>query len=343
MNQKKKPTHLLAAQQYTPELLLELFRMSLEMEELATRKLRWYQLYRRFKYRKYRLIDILIANIFSEPSTRTRFSFDAAMKLLRGGVVTAENAAISSSSYKNESIADMARVLSGYSSLQIWRHKDPAAAIEAALASLIPLINAGIGGALGQHPTQAGLDGLTIWKHHGRLDNLTVACVGDPKNGRTIRSLAYLLAKYKGNKIIFVSPPQLRVGRDIIEYLKKHGVAYEERPELDEYVLKQADVVYMTRIQKERFDDPAEYDLLKGSYVLTLDFVKLMKPNAIIMHPLPRVGEIAVEVDGDIRAKYFQQAQNGLYFRMAVLLLLLKPELFKHRLLDFEPSMLSQG
>jgi aspartate carbamoyltransferase catalytic subunit len=203
------------------------------------------------------------------------------------------------------------------------RHHEAGSAKRAAEASDIPVINAGDGA--GQHPTQALLDLYTIQDNFQGISGLKIAMVGDLKYGRTVRSLSYLLAKYDDVRISFVSPPVCSMEEDIKEYLDKHQVGWEAQEELEQ-VLPNADCVYMTRIQKERFVNPEEYKNAVGKYILTYEKVQMMKPEAIIMHPLPRVNEIPKEVDGDPRARYFEQAQNGLYIRMALLYLLLQDE-----------------
>ncbi len=201
------------------------------------------------------------------------------------------------------------------------RHFDVGASKRAAAVSPVPVINAGDGP--GQHPTQALLDLYTINKELGRVDGLRIAMVGDLANGRTVRSLSYLLSKYDGVELVFVAPPAVAMGRDIKAHLEERGVAYAETEDL-ESVLPQVDVVYQTRIQKERFGGRlAEYRRVSGIYVMDTRTMALMRPDAVLMHPLPRVGEISPEVDRDPRAAYFRQAQNGLYIRMALLSMLL--------------------
>lgn len=263
----------------------------------------------------------ILATLFYEPSTRTRLSFEAAMQRLGGQIISTENAGQFSSAAKGETLEDTIRVVEQYSDVIVLRHPQVGSAKEAAQFSQVPIINAGDGG--GQHPTQTLLDVFTIHDELGRLDNLTVAAVGDLKHGRTIRSLCYVLGKFENVKIYFVSPPSVRMKDDIKEYLDKHGVNWQEETDLDK-VLPLVDVVYATRVQKERFDNEEEYNHAKGKYILTKENVSTMKEDAIILHPLPRVDEITLEVDSDARAKYFQQAGNGLYVRMALLKMLLE-------------------
>lgn len=259
----------------------------------------------------------IMVTLFYEPSTRTRLSFESAMLRLGGQVLSSENARDFSSAAKGETLEDTIRVVEHYGHVIVMRHHESGAAVRAAHVSRIPIINAGDGP--GQHPTQALLDLYTIRKEVGRLDHLHVSLVGDLANGRTVRSLVYLLAKYKGTRFSFVAPEVVRIGADIKEYLSRHEVPFEEVDEL-EPALRKSDVVYQTRVQKERFaDKPEEYLRAKGKFIITRASMALMKSDAVLMHPLPRVDEIAQEVDLDPRAAYFRQAQNGLFVRMAVL------------------------
>jgi aspartate carbamoyltransferase catalytic subunit len=258
----------------------------------------------------------IMASLFYEPSTRTRFSFESAMLRLGGNVITTENAKEFSSVSKGETLEDSIRVVNGYVDVIVLRHDEEGSSKRASLVSEVPVINAGDGS--GQHPTQALLDLYTIRRELGRIDGIHIAFVGDLKHGRTIRSLSYLLGKYRNIKIWFVSPKGLRVGEDIREYLEKHGVSYAETEVLDA-VVPEVDVVYQTRIQKERFKSAKEYSRFKGCYKVDMAVVKRMKRKAIIMHPLPRVDEIATEVDASPKAVYFKQARYGLLVRMALL------------------------
>ncbi len=266
-----------------------------------------------------RLDGKLLATLFYEPSTRTRFSFEAAMLKLGGAVITTENAAKFSSAAKGESLEDSARVVSSYVDFIVIRHWLDDAAERFAAYSNVPVINAGSGTA--QHPTQALLDSFTIWEHFSRLEDLNIAFAGDLKRGRTVNSLAPLLATFKGNKFYFVSPNNSKIKDSLRDFLKKQQVEFIETDNLEE-VLLHIDVLYMTRIQKERFKNEKEYLKAKGKLILTKQLVDKMRKNAIIMHPLPRVDEITPEVDKDKRAIYFKQAQNGLYVRMALLLMM---------------------
>jgi len=264
----------------------------------------------------------IMATLFYEPSTRTRFSFETAMHRLGGHVISTENAAEFSSVAKGETLEDTIRILNGYADVIVIRHKEVGSAKRAAAVSRVPIINAGDGA--GQHPTQALLDLYTIRKEIGSINGLRIAMVGDLAQGRTVRSLAYLLSKFRGVTMYFVAPPLLKMKEDILEHLRERNVTFVEETALDK-VLPEVDVVYQTRVQKERFGDRiADYEMCRGVYIINQDTLRLMKPKSIIMHPLPRLDEITMEVDEDPRAAYFRQAQNGLYVRMALLTQVLK-------------------
>jgi aspartate carbamoyltransferase catalytic subunit len=256
----------------------------------------------------------LLATIFYEPSTRTRFSFEAAMHRLGGQVLTADGAGRGSSAAKGESLEDAVRVIGGYADAIVLRHPEIGAAERASAVAPVPVINAGDG--TGHHPTQALLDLYTIRKELGRLDHLRVGLVGDLRNGRTARSLALLLSRFSDNQLVLVSPPELRMGEDILAALDPGAV--QESSELSE-VLTGLDVLYQTRIQAERFASAEDYERYRGVYVVTPELMRQLPEHAILMHPLPRVGEIDPRVDADPRAAYFRQARNGLWVRMAVL------------------------
>jgi aspartate carbamoyltransferase catalytic subunit len=245
------------------------------------------------------------------------------MLRLGGSVITTENAREFSSAAKGESLSDSTRIMNGYADVIVMRHNEAGSAARASEISCIPVINAGDGA--GQHPTQALLDMYTIVDAFPEKNSLKIAMVGDLRYGRTVRSLSYLLTKYENVEIIFVSPPVCKMEGDIKAYLDKSNVPWREETDLAK-VAPEVDCVYMTRIQKERFHDPEDYKTAAGRYILTPERVRTMKPDAIIMHPLPRVDEIPKEVDDDPRARYFQQAMNGLYVRMALLYLLLKKD-----------------
>jgi aspartate carbamoyltransferase catalytic subunit len=256
-----------------------------------------------------------VCTLFYEPSTRTRLSFETAALKLGMGVVSTENAAGFSSAAKGETLEDTINVLNNYHlSAIIIRHTDTGAAEKAASVSKVPIINAGDGA--GEHPTQALLDAYSIKKHFGRLDNLRITAGGDLRYGRTIRSLCRLLALYPGNHINFVSVPELQIGDDIKELLKRSGTTFDEVDDLNK-VFPATDVVYWTRLQKERIKDAGSIDYDK--FTLTKDNISRLPKEAIILHPLPRIHEITTDVDKDPRAKYFEQAGNGLLIRMALL------------------------
>ena len=301
--------HVLEAQQFDLATLAELFEVTRRMEDVV---------------RGGGILDYqrrVMATLFYEPSTRTRFSFETAMHRLGGRVVSTENAAEFSSVAKGETLEDTIRILNGYSDVIVLRHYEVGAAKRAAAVSRIPIINAGDGA--GQHPTQALLDLYTILKEIGRIDGLKIAMVGDLAQGRTVRSLAYLLSKYRDVKVYFVAPPLLKMKEDILSHLRERNVWFAEESELAR-VLPEVDVVYQTRVQKERFGDRLEdYERCHGVYVINPATLRLMKPHAIVMHPLPRLDEITMDVDQDPRAAYFRQAQNGLYVRMALLTMVL--------------------
>mmetsp|Transcript_29736 Transcript_29736/g.96910 ORF Transcript_29736/g.96910 Transcript_29736/m.96910 type:complete len:355 (+) Transcript_29736:44-1108(+) len=263
----------------------------------------------------------IMATLFYEPSTRTRLSFEAAMLRLGGSVITTESATEFSSAAKGETLEDTMRTVESYSDVIVLRHFIEGSAERAAGATDRPLINAGDGP--GQHPTQALLDVYTIKKEVGRLDNITVGLVGDLLNGRTVRSLAYLLSKFDNIKLIFISPDVCRMRDDIKEFLTGAGVEWEEATDLLE-VSEKVDVLYQTRIQKERFEDMESYEAAKGQYVIDAAVMERLPPAGVVMHPLPRLDEIAPEVDADPRAAYFRQANNGLFIRMALLKALLQ-------------------
>jgi aspartate carbamoyltransferase catalytic subunit len=261
-----------------------------------------------------RLAGRLLATVFYEPSTRTRFSFEAAMHRLGGQVLSAESAAKTSSAVKGESIDDAMRVISGYADAIVIRHPEIGAADRAAAAATIPVINAGDGA--GHHPTQALLDLYTIRKEIGRLDHLRVGLVGDLRHGRTVRSIALLLARFPANELVLISPPALGLGDDVRTALDSVSVEITDRLE---DAVDSLDVLYQTRIQAERFESPELYERYRGVYVVTPDLMRRLPEHAILMHPLPRAGEIDPAVDADPRAAYFRQARNGLWTRMAVL------------------------
>lgn len=262
-----------------------------------------------------------LATLFFEPSTRTRLSFEAAMMELGGNVIGFSEAS-SSSAAKGESMADTAKILSCYADIMAIRHPKEGAPYVAAKNASIPVINAGDGGHC--HPTQTLADLLTIYRENGRLNNLTIGCCGDLKYGRTVHSLISAMGRYKNIKIVLISPEELRLPKYVkYEVLDKYGMEYVETTSLDD-AIGELDVLYMTRIQRERFDSYDEYERLKDSYILTPEKMKHAKETMRVLHPLPRVNEIAVKVDDDPRAAYFRQALNGKYMRMALILKLLE-------------------
>ena len=307
----KKLNGVIDSQQFDQDTLNTVFSISADMERMQSPDL---------------LKGKIMASLFYEPSTRTRLSFEAAMCRLGGGVISTENAQQFSSKAKGESLEDSIRVISGYCDTIVLRYHKEGGAARAQQFSKVPVINAGDG--KGQHPTQALLDLYTIRKSFGRLSGLTVAMVGDLSNGRTVRSLSYMLGKhYSDNRIIFVSPKQTRMGEDVKQYLTSHKINWEETDNL-KAAAPQADVIYQTRVQRERFQDgdSAVYEqVIKESerFNVNSELLALMKKDSIVMHPLPRVTEISYSVDQDPRARYFEQAQNGLFVRMALLKMIL--------------------
>ena len=264
-----------------------------------------------------------LATLFFEPSTRTRLSFEAAMLEL-GGSVLGFSEASSSSASKGESVSDTVRVVGCYADIIAMRHPKEGAPMVAAMHSPVPIINAGDGGH--NHPTQTLTDLLTIHREKGRFDYLTVGLCGDLKFGRTVHSLIHALSRYTGIHFVLISPEELRLPTYLIhDVLDKKQLSYEETQDL-EAVMPKLDILYMTRVQRERFFNEADYIRLKDSYILTLDKLKHAKQDLCILHPLPRVNEIATSVDADPRACYFKQAQNGKYIRMALILKLLEVE-----------------
>lgn len=258
----------------------------------------------------------ILSTLFYEPSTRTRLSFEAAMLRLGGQVISVAEAK-SSSAAKGESLHDTIKTVDGYADIIVLRHPQIGAAAEAAAATNKPVLNAGDGA--GQHPTQSLLDLYTVLKEQGKIDGLAVALAGDLKNGRTVHSLALLLANYDV-RFLFAAPNALRMPAEIAERVKEQGIDVTESEDLGD-AIRQADVLYMTRIQRERFEDPSEYNRLKDAYVLTRAMLSEAKAGLSIMHPLPRVNEITVDVDEFDGAAYFRQVANGIPIRMALLIL----------------------
>ena len=302
----QKLKYLISATQFADRELLEnLFASAAEMERHdSERTLRL------------SLSGRILATIFYEPSTRTRLSFEAAMQKLGGGILTAENARENSSAAKGESIADAIRVIGGYADVIVMRHFEEGAAKVAAQISPVPLINAGDGA--GEHPTQALVDIYTIMKELGGVEGRRIALVGDLLYGRTIHSLLQLLCLYPGVSIDLISPKNLRLPAKYIDYLKQNNVDFRESDTLEESI-RHADVLYITRVQRERFAVVSEYEAIKDSYFVDAEIAARLKPEAVILHALPRLNEIDPAVDNNPRAAYFRQAKNGLYVRMALL------------------------
>ncbi|QQS20148.1 aspartate carbamoyltransferase [Candidatus Saccharibacteria bacterium] len=297
--------HLVAANQLTPEVLSGLMQKAEEYRTLLETSDGRKQLRELYP-------DKIVATLFYEPSTRTRLSHESAAQRLGAGIVSTENALEFSSAIKGETIEDTVRVVGGYADAIVIRHKETGIVDKAAAASPVPIINAGDG--TGEHPTQALLDVYTIWREMGTLEGLNVVMGGDLAHGRTVRSLAQVMSNYKGTSFTFVSVPQLQMGDDIKALLKNRGMSFTETDDVKAAV-RAADVVYWTRLQKERLKDQSVED----NFVIDESVLAGMKEKSIIMHPLPRVAEITVEVDNDPRAVYFRQSHNGVYVRMALL------------------------
>ena len=262
----------------------------------------------------------VLATLFYEPSTRTRLSFETAMLRLGGKVIGFAGAQLASVT-KGESIADTLKTVSNYVDVVAIRHPKEGAALVASRAASVPVINAGDGGH--QHPTQTLTDLMTIRRRKGRLDDLTIGLCGDLKFGRTVHSLIKTMARCQNIRFVLISPEELRVPDYIInDVLEANGIEYKETRSLEE-VMPELDILYMTRVQKERFFNEEDYIRLKNSYVLTKEKMELAKPDMAVLHPLPRVNEIALDVDDDPRAAYFEQVQNGVYVRMALIMTLL--------------------
>jgi len=297
--------HILSAKQFKKDDLEKILARAAKMEMQCQKN----------KVSKF-LKDKIVACMFFEPSTRTRLSFETSALKLGAGVISAENAMENSSTYKGESIEDTTKILCSYADIVVIRHPVSGTLEKAAKVATKPLINAGDGA--NEHPTQGLLDLYTIKKELGRLTDLHIGFGGDLLNSRTLRSLMPFLRFYRGNKFYFISPKKLELPREFIKELKNNGVIFEELGSLEEK-LPVLDVLYMIRVQKERFAKAKDYEKIKNLFILKKEHLKKMKPKAIIMHPLPKINEIEPEIDQDPRAVYFRQAQNGLYVRMAVL------------------------
>lgn len=296
--------HVISAKAFAKEGLLQLLTESLRMQEalakggLATQG------------------GKVMAALFFEPSTRTRLSFETAMLRLGGQVISTENAREFSSAIKGETLEDTIRVVAGYADVIVLRHYEVGAAARAAQVSRVPILSAGDGA--GEHPTQALLDLYTVWREVGRVQDLTVALVGDLMFGRTVHSLVYVLSQFSGIRLLCVAPDVTPLPADVREYAAAHGVTVEVEPDLRK-AAQVADVLYQTRVQKERFASLEDYELARGQYIVDRSLLSCMSKDAIVMHPLPRAGEIAPDVDDDPRAAYFRQTHYGVPVRMALL------------------------
>lgn len=299
--------HLITPLDFTTEELDRLFDLANDIER------------NKEKYAK-KCAGKILATCFYEPSTRTRLSFESAMLQL-GGEVLGFSDAGSSSASKGESVSDTIRMISAYTDICAMRHPKEGSAMVAATAASIPVINAGDGGH--QHPTQTLTDLLTIRSLKKRLDNFTIGLCGDLKFGRTVHSLINALVRYPNVKFVFISPEELRIPDYIIDMLKEKEIPFKEVIRLED-VMPELDLLYMTRVQRERFFNEQDYVRLKDFYILDKEKMTLAKPDMLVLHPLPRVNEISVEVDQDPRAAYFRQVQYGVYVRMALILTLLE-------------------
>lgn len=300
-----KLQHIVKSQQFDKTFLDEILDLSKELKTNPRNNI---------------LKDKILATIFYEPSTRTRLSFESAMIRMGGNVITTENARDFSSAIKGENIIDTIKVISSYSDIIAIRHYENDIAEKITKYSSVPIINAGDGN--GQHPTQSLIDIFTIKEELGQIDDIVIAMVGDLYNGRTIRSLSYLLSKYKNVFIYFVSPSELKVKDDIKDYLNRKNVKFKETNDILS-IINQIDVLYQTRIQKERFSNDDDYQKVKCQFIIDEFVIDEMKNKSIIMHPLPRLDEISVNIDDDIRSVYFKQASNGIPVRSAILKYLL--------------------
>ncbi len=302
-----KNLDILSTEQFDRDGLEFLFKVALKMEPFARKE-------KQGKLMKGKIL----ASLFYEPSTRTRFSFETAMKRLGGETISATEIA-SSSIFKGETIADTARVVEKFADVIAIRHPQAGSAKIFADNADIPVLNAGDGP--NQHPSQSLLDMYTIKKERGKIDGLTVAMVGDLKYGRTIHSLAFLLRHFDV-KVILVSPRELQMPKEFLDKFDEKGVKYEEMGDL-EAACKKSDVIYMTRVQKERFSDQAEYERLKNAFVMNRALVEAANKKVIVLHPLPRIGEISTDMDDFAGSAYFRQVENGVAVRMAMISLVL--------------------
>ncbi len=304
-----KIKHILESQQFTRPLLNEIFYVANQMDRMLIRG----------GTQDYN--NKIMATLFYEPSTRTRFSFEAAMHRLGGRVISTENAKDFSSGSIGESLEDTINVLNNYTDVIVLRHNEIDGSKRAAKVSQVPIINAGDGKG-GQHPTQALLDLYTMYKERGSIEGLKIAFVGDLAHGRTVRSLSYLLGKYERVRLYFIAPPVIQMREDILEYLDYRDIWYDTLDDLHS-VISEVDVVYQTRIEKERLGEKVgEYEKFVKEYYIDQNVLERMSKDAIIMHPLPRMKEISPVVDNDPRAAYFRQSRNGILIRMALLSML---------------------
>jgi aspartate carbamoyltransferase catalytic subunit len=301
-----KLKHIIKSQQFSVPSIMELFATAQQMEKVVARG----------GTQDYN--SKIMASLFYEPSTRTRFSFETAMHRLGGRILSTENAKEFSSAISGESIEDTIKVLSQFVDVIVLRHDEIGGAERAAAVSNVPVINAGDGKG-GQHPTQALTDLYTIFREIKTIDGLNIALVGDLAHGRTVRSLAYLLSKFERVKIFFVAPDKLQIHQDILDHLEENKVWFAQENDLKK-VVAEVDVVYQTRIEKTLLEvSDNDYEKIMESFFINSGMIKKMKSNSIVMHPLPRLKEISSEVDTDSRAAYFRQSQNGIYVRMALL------------------------
>jgi aspartate carbamoyltransferase catalytic subunit len=301
--------HILESQQFSVPMIMEPFSMADLMEKIVARG----------GTEDYH--HKIMACLFYEASTRTRLSFETAMCRLGGKIISTENAKDFSSVTKGESIEDTVRVLNQFADVIVLRSNEIGGAKRASLVSEIPIINAGDGKG-GQHPTQALLDLYTIYREIKTIDGLNIAIIGDLAQGRTARSLAYLLGKFARVRIFFVAPEKIQMADDILKYLDNHKTWYSKEKDLEK-ILPEVDVIYQTRIEKDRISDLPDADDIIASKYITRSHLQKMRQNSIILHPFPRLNEISPEVDSDLRAAYFRQSKNGIYVRMALLSIVL--------------------
>jgi aspartate carbamoyltransferase catalytic subunit len=304
-----KLRHVIDSQQFTLPVLTELFRIADQMERIVARGgTHDYQ-------------NKIMASLFYEPSTRTRFSFESAMLRLGGRTISTERAQEFSSVIRGETLEDTIRVVNNYADVIVLRHDEVGGALRAANVSAVPILNAGDGKG-GQHPTQALLDLYTIYKETKTIEGVKVAMVGNLNEGRTVRSLAYLLGKFERVKLYFVAPPELQIRQDILDYLTGQNVWFSLEPDLQR-VLPEVDVLYCTCIEREN-SPGAGIDKSASNYFIDATVVKRLSPGSLIMHPLPRLHEIAPVLDADPRAAYFRQTRYGVFIRMALLVSVLE-------------------